>query len=412
MQGITKAMHYEYDIAGRLWQVWRNSAAGGSASGGDTLISQYSYDANGNRVSRSFASRTDSGSYDSQDRMLTYANTQYLYTSNGELKVKIEGADTTRYTYDYFGNLITVVLPNKDRIDYIIDGQNRRIGKKLNGNIVKRWIYSGQLLPIAELDSAGNVVAHFVGGYMIKNDTTYKFVTDHLGSIRLVVNVATGTVAQRIDYDEFGNVLSNTNPDFQPFAYAGGLYDTQTKLVRFGARDYEAERGRWTVKDPLGFEAGNNFYEYCFQDPINYLDPTGLKKKKCYSNEKIAGAQAINEINYKSIKDKHEWGGFIIGNPDGTYSITEPVRLGETGGEMQKPTDAVASYHTHGNYKEGVKNEEFSGRDQISSILIVKGNGYLGTPKGVIKMFNPNTWETKNLPYPKKGEGEVPCPCP
>jgi hypothetical protein len=172
--------------------------------------------------------------------------------------MKVEGSDTTRYTYDYFGNLITVILPNKDRIDYIIDGQNRRIGKKLNGQIVKKWIYSGQLTPVAELDSTGNITARFAGGYMIKSNTIYRLITDHLGSIRLVVNASNGSVSQRIDYDEYGNVTYNTNPDFQPFGYVevtiinynkteiplffsgtGGLYDSQTKLTRFGARDYD-----------------------------------------------------------------------------------------------------------------------------------------------------------------------------
>jgi len=54
---------------------------------------------------------------------------------------------------------------------------------------------------------------------MVKGDSTYRFITDHLGSVRLVVNVETRAVAQRIDYDEFGNVLLNTNPGFQPFAF-------------------------------------------------------------------------------------------------------------------------------------------------------------------------------------------------
>ncbi|MBT9098538.1 hypothetical protein KFZ76_12595 [Methylovulum psychrotolerans] len=46
----------------------------------------------------------------------------------------------------------------------------------------------------------------------------------------------------------WGNITQDTNPGFQPFGYAGGLYDRHTKLVRFGARDYDAETGRWTGK--------------------------------------------------------------------------------------------------------------------------------------------------------------------
>jgi RHS repeat-associated protein len=245
-----------------------------------------------------FLGGRSSGTYDAQDRLLKYSTSQYLYTANGELSQKIEGIDTTKYVYDDFGNLMSVRIPNGDNIEYLIDGQNRRIGKKLNGNIVKRWIYSGQLSPIAELDSTGNVVAQFVGGYMIKNGNTYQLITDHLGSIRLVVDVNSGSIAQQIDYDEFGNVILNTNPDFQPFAYAGGLYDTQTKLVRFGARDYNADIGRWIKKDPIGFGGGNNLYGYTNDDPINYIDIAGFSFGSVFWRELPKNLQNVG--NYES----------------------------------------------------------------------------------------------------------------
>jgi RHS repeat-associated protein len=209
--------------------------------------------------------------------MSNYGNAQYIYSRNGELQKKIVGADTTSYMYDYFGNLMSVQLSNGDLIEYMIDGQNRRIGKKINGAIVKKWIYAGGLSPIAELDSAYNVTAEFVGSLMIKNSNTYQLITDHLGSVRLVVDINSGNIIQQLDYDEFGNVLSDSNPDFQPFAYAGGLYDTQTKLVRFGARDYDASVGRWTCKDPIGFKGRqSNIYIYAKNNPVNYIDRTGL----------------------------------------------------------------------------------------------------------------------------------------
>jgi RHS repeat-associated protein len=85
-------------------------------------------------------------------------------------------------------------------------------------------------------------------------------------------------VAQRIDYDEFGNITSDTSPGFQPFGFAGGLYDRDTKLVHFGARDYDAETGRWTAKDPILFDGGDsNVYGYLLNDPVNFTDPNGLQ---------------------------------------------------------------------------------------------------------------------------------------
>lgn len=132
---------------------------------------------------------------------------------------------------------------------------------------------------------------------MVKGGVTYRIITDQLGSPRLVVNVTTGVVAQRIDYDEFGQVLSDSNPGFQPFGFAGGLYDRDTKLVRFGARDYDAETGRWTAKDPIGFEGGDgNLYSYVFNNPILAVDPTGELAIAGGICTAAAGAETISGI--------------------------------------------------------------------------------------------------------------------
>ncbi|WP_454725883.1 RHS repeat-associated core domain-containing protein [Delftia acidovorans] len=82
---------------------------------------------------------------------------------------------------------------------------------------------------------------------------------------------------QRLEYDGWGRVLSDSSPGWQPFEIAGGLYDPDTELTWFGARDYDAETGRWTAKDPILFEGGDtNLYGYVLQDPVNWIDSTGL----------------------------------------------------------------------------------------------------------------------------------------
>jgi len=91
-----------------------------------------------------------------------------------------------------------------------------------------------------------------------------------------------------MDYDAFGNVLVDTNPGFQPFGYAGGIYDADAKLVRFGARDYDAETGRWTAKDPIGFLAGSmNLFEYVGGNPISFVDPPGFWRWPDYATFQI-----------------------------------------------------------------------------------------------------------------------------
>ena len=93
------------------------------------------------------------GTYDEQDRLLTYGSASYNYTLNGELQSKTDTGLTTRYQYDVLGNIISA----------------------------------------------------------------------HLGSPRLIINSADGTIVQRMDYDEFGNVVNDTNPGFQPFGFVGGI---------------------------------------------------------------------------------------------------------------------------------------------------------------------------------------------
>jgi RHS repeat-associated protein len=148
---------------------------------------------------------------------------------------------------------------------------------------VQGFLYQNQLNPVAELDGNGNIVSRFVYAskgnvpdYLVKNGTTYRIISDHLGSPRLVVDSTTGAILQRLDYDEFGQVITDTNPGFQPFGFAGGLYDRDTKLVRFGARDCDAETERWTAKDPILFAGGDtNLYGYVVNDPVNFVDPAG-----------------------------------------------------------------------------------------------------------------------------------------
>ncbi len=79
---------------------------------------------------------------------------------------------------------------------------------------------------------------------MEKGGDTYRIISDHPGSPRMVVDTATGDIVRQMEYDAFGGIETDSNPGFQPFGFAGGLYDPHTGLVRFGARDYDAYTGR------------------------------------------------------------------------------------------------------------------------------------------------------------------------
>jgi RHS repeat-associated protein len=250
---------------------------------GSTGTIHYDYSPNGNRLGRTTALGTEAGTYDEQDRLITYAGRSYTYTPRGALESVTEDNETTTYQYDAVGGLRQVVKPDNVTIAYEVDGAGRRVWKSRNGTRVQGFVYADALRPAAELDGSGNVVARFIYGrhvnvpdLMIKNGRTYRIVTDHLGSVRFVVDTASGNIVQAMTYDEYGRVLSDSAPGFQPFGYAGGLYDTDTGLVRFGARDYDAFTGRWTAKDPIGFAGGDaNLYAYVGGEPINRADARG-----------------------------------------------------------------------------------------------------------------------------------------
>jgi RHS repeat-associated protein len=275
--GVTKVLGYTYDNLRRLTDVAVNGV----------LEEHFDYDANGNRTLGFNATMglTHTGTYDDQDRLMSYGPWTFTYTANGELETKTNTStgDTWLFQYDVLGSLLTVGLPNGDLVEYLVDGMGRRVGKKKNGVLLKQWIYRDALKPVAELDGSGALVAEFVYGsksnvpdYVRRGTTTYRVVSDQLGSPRHVVNVANNTdVPFSASYTSFGQV-TGTGLAWMPFGFAGGVYDADSGLVRFGARDYEPSVGRWVSKEPLRFLSGPNHYVYALNDPVNSFDPTGL----------------------------------------------------------------------------------------------------------------------------------------
>ena len=279
LQGTTHAFDYSYDDAGRLTHTTRDGVS----------VGDWTWDANGNRLSTSDGTTATSCQYDAQDRATACGSESYGWNQSGQLVAITDTTSntSTAFQYDMLGNLRQVTMPDGHRIDYLIDGLDRRIGKKINGSLVQGFLYQDDLRPVAELDGSGAIVSLFVyadranvPAYLLKDGHVYRILADQLGSPRLVIDTQSGVIAQRLDYDAWGKVQTDTNPGFQPFGFAGGLYDLDTGLVRFGARDYDPTTGRWTAKDPILFNGGDtNVYAYVGGDPVASADPTGLDRE-------------------------------------------------------------------------------------------------------------------------------------
>jgi RHS repeat-associated protein len=264
----TGSRAFSYDAKGQLISATENGAT-----------KSFSYTRNGNRL-------TANGQevYDSQERLISDAYWTYTYGRNGQLQRKdhkVNGS-SAQYIYDAAGNLLSVKTADGTLIEYKSDGLDRRISRRVNGQFNYGLLYQDNLRPLAQVDQSGIVIASFIYGsrsnspdLMTKDGITYRFIHDHLGSIIFVLNSTSNQVAQALTYDVWGNVVSDSNPGFQPFGFAGGIYDPTTGLLRFGARDYDPSIGRWLNKDPIRFAGGSNFYVYVKNDPINFVDPSG-----------------------------------------------------------------------------------------------------------------------------------------
>lgn len=278
------------------------------------VTDSFTYDSNGNRTSGIIQGSAFSATYDDQDRILTYGSRTYNYNNNGDLsRIQWNVTDKTDFVYDVLGNLKQVTLPTGTVLTYSMDGLNNRVYKTAAGSYNYRYLYDDQKRVVAHISGANALTKEFiyasrqtVPDYMITGGNKFRIISDHLGSPRLVVRIDSGVVVQRIDYNTLGLVTADSSPGFQPYAFAGGIHDTHTQLVKFGARDYDPRStGRWMTKDPIGFDGGDvNLYGYVLNDPINFVDPSGLMGMPLPRLPEGGGEKAPSEADSDCKKNK------------------------------------------------------------------------------------------------------------
>lgn len=293
VSGITTQFIYQYNARGQLEKVLKNGI----------VAEQYTYDNFGNRTTVNLSNVNYTYLNNNINQTNKYSWTQsgstkhreFNYNNAGQLTGTVNKTGNTitsskNFNYDIFGNLNTVTWASQN-LEFKYDAFDRQIATYLNGAVKRKLVYGIGNLPIAELNENDRIINTFVYAdqntpiLMRKGSVDYYIVSDIRGSVRMVVKTTDGNVLQKIEYDAFGKVLSDNNPGYTPFGYAGGLYEYRTDLVRFGARDYFAEIGKWTAEDPIGFLSGGfNDYAYVSNDPLNNIDPSGLEEISVGSN--------------------------------------------------------------------------------------------------------------------------------
>ncbi|MFC1604872.1 RHS repeat-associated core domain-containing protein [Planctomycetota bacterium] len=240
----------------------------------------YQYDTVGNRI---LSADTDDWTYDNGNRPLHYGEVNFTYDDNGNTISKTEPSGMTTFTYDYEDRMVSANNPSLEAT-YVYNPFGKRLSKSIDSETVY-YLYDREDI-IAVYDASGNLRNGNYHGQdidepiaMISGNDAFFYTFDGLGSVSELTDL-NGIVTENLSYDSFGalsgNQVSNNN-----YSFTAREQDFETGLYYFRARYYDPVTGRFLSEDPLGLNAGINLYIYALNNPIRYTDPTGLQPTCC-----------------------------------------------------------------------------------------------------------------------------------
>jgi len=311
----TDTYKYGYDLSGRLIQVTKNSQ----------VIEEFEYDDADNRTLLETPNGSVRYRYDKSDRMSYAGGSTFVYNKNGNLTKKYDGdGNETRYYYDYGNRLKKIVFPDGSQSKYRYNAYGMRdlIQDRFGNYIRDYWWnfnFTGDHHIISSQIVKGNktkTVHRVYGQGLLATDEdgtlTYFIVGDNDNVIALADD--SGNMIARYEYSSFGEVLGSgsgsisgnnslmSNPN--RILFSGENFDMDSGLIYLRNRYYDPSVGRFITPDPL-YPFGKNRYVYCNNNPIGWIDPSGLKQRN-------------NIKNYlkKAREDKYTKKNFDITNPD------------------------------------------------------------------------------------------------
>ncbi|XP_053229175.1 teneurin-1 isoform X4 [Podarcis raffonei] len=260
---------YEYDADSQLQTVSVN----------DKTQWRYSYDLNGNinLLSHGNSARLTPLRYDLRDRITRLGDIQYKMDEDGFLKQR--GNDIFEYTSNGFLNRAYNRVSGWT-IQYCYDGLGRRVASKSSSGQHLQFFYADLSNPVRVTHlynhSSSEITSLYydLQGHLIAMELSsgeeYYVACDNTGT-PLAIFSSRGQVIKEILYTPYGEIYQDTNSDFELIiGFHGGLYDSLTKLVHLGQRDYDVIAGRWTTPNHhIWEELKNNpkpFNLYAFEN--------------------------------------------------------------------------------------------------------------------------------------------------
>jgi RHS repeat-associated protein len=313
----------------------------------------YRYSSDGNRTGRSILagemSSEDYQYYSDSDLLKLNGEYAYRYDENGNLiekgTVYSSGGDTIEfqpqigneptdeywlYTWDLLNRLVKVESWDQDSqtlvivAEYGYDINNLRIYKSVPGEAEYHYVFDqmGNRLEehITDLTNGDTFSSYYIfrnGRHVAKRDDSgdvFFYSTDHLGSTVLVTNHL-GQDVWRGDTSPFGDSVSGSGElsDSERLKYTGKDYDEDIGLYYFNARWYDADTARFVSEDPA--QDGVSWFAYVGNNPLKYVDPTGLRQVQ----EAITEGEE-DEVNIDGLR-------YIIDKRLSAESITDELFL-------------------------------------------------------------------------------------
>jgi RHS repeat-associated protein len=197
------------------------------------------------------------------NRIASVNGMAFEYDASGN--VIREGA--SEYTYDAENRLVSVNVPGGESYGY--DARNCRV-KKVVGGVVTHFIWEGRNQMIAEYERGGSNTQATGTRYYHQDRLSTRIITDGDGNVK-------GTTDHLPFGEEIGFTGESEKHKFTTYELDG------TGLNYAVNRHYASHLGRFNQADPLGMGAASladpqslNLYSYVRNDPVNFVDPTGL----------------------------------------------------------------------------------------------------------------------------------------
>jgi RHS repeat-associated protein len=205
--------------------------------------------------------------------------------ANGNI-TSIPPANSLAYaTFAYNNaNRLASVTGSPLAANFIYDYAGQRFSKTDNGSqpIVYSYMQGGTLISESEngvvtdyLYADGRPIAVLQPGAASPANQVNYILADHLGTPQLASNSSGATVWQTTYYpfSTAGNINTSIT---QNLRFPGQYADTETGFSYNLNRDYIPNLGRYLETDPIGFGGGMNTYAYVNENPMIYVDTTGL----------------------------------------------------------------------------------------------------------------------------------------